>query len=176
MIVENVKEFLKSKGLNWTGDIIRKGKNFRPATIEDFKNLEMADYLINFGNDGEIALTIEIDDITFKIYGESYDIAYSCYAGENEENKKLCEERDLTKEWIQFQLEKSGLIYAAALRIKCQQKIDDVNKEKEKRKKQLERKIEYLQRSIDKTEENAEAEIKKIKKIEKLADKFEKEI
>ncbi|MBR4998852.1 MAG: hypothetical protein IKY10_03130, partial [Clostridia bacterium] len=106
MLVENIKEFLKAKGLNWTGDILtRRKKDFRPATAEDFKNLDVADYLIDFGEDGEIALSIEIDEITFKIYGETFDIGYEKYAGDNKEIKKIIkrfEDKDFSKDFIKF--------------------------------------------------------------------------
>ena len=104
MLVENIKEFLKAKGLNWTGDILtRRKKDFRPATAEDFKNLDVADYLIDFGEDGEIALSIEIDEITFKIYGETFDIGYEKYAGDNKEIKKIIkrfEDKDFSKDFM----------------------------------------------------------------------------
>lgn len=175
-LIENIKAFFKTKGLNWTGEIITHRKeDFRPATAEDFKFLGNADYLIDFGEDGKIALSAEIDLITFKIYGETFDVCYSCYAGDNEENKKLIEsleDKDFSKEFIQFQLKSSGLLYAAALRIKCQEQRTKVEEEAGRRVKQLTRKIGYLNSKIKKTEDEAFDKIKEINDIEKLADKF----
>lgn len=179
-LIENIKLFFEKKGLKWTGEIITHRKeDFRPATAEDFKFLSNADYLIDFGEDGKIALSAEIDEVTFKIYGESFDFCYSCYAGDNEKNIKLIrklEDKDFSKEFIKFQLEKCGLVYATLLRRKCEEQKQKVEEEKEKRVKQLTRKIDYLGRSIVKTEENAKKQIRQIKSIENLAKRYETEV
>lgn len=176
MMVENVKAFLKELGLNWKGSIItHREKDFRPATEEDFKFLGNADYLIDFGKDGEIAISIEIDEITFKIYGESFDLAYTCYAGDNEKNLKLIrklEDKDFSNEWIKFQLKKSGLVYAAALRLKCLEKKQKINEESERKQKQYRRKIEYLNRCIEKNENARIRECNEIEKIIRMSDDF----
>ena len=48
-LIENIKEFFKLKGLDWTGDILTQtGNNFRPSTEQDFESLRNLDYLIDF--------------------------------------------------------------------------------------------------------------------------------
>lgn len=173
MLVENIKAYLQSKGLNWTGEIVsHKGKKFRPATEDDFKFLSCNDYLIDFGEAGEVVLSIEIDEMTFRCYGETFDIAYSNYAGKDKEIKKLIktfEDKDLSKEFIKFQLKNSGLVYAAALRMKCVEKKQQINEESERRQKQFKRKIEYLNRCIEKNENARIRDCKEIEKIIQLA-------
>ena len=179
-LIENIKEFFKLKGLNWTGDILTQtGKNFRPSTEQDFESLRNLDYLIDFGEDGQIALSAEIDSITFKVYGESFDVGFTCFAGKNEKNLKLIrklEDKDLSKEFVQFQLQKCGLIYAVLLRKKCEEKTQQVEDEKQKRVNQLTRKIEYLTRNVEGTEEAAKKEIKAINGLKNLAKDFETEV
>ena len=170
-IVENISSFLRVNGLNWTGKLMTgKDEDFRPATAEDFEELNNVDLLISFGKDGEMALSAEIDIINFKILGESFDVACFCYAGDKEENKKLCEGRDLSKDWVKFQLKSSGLIYAVALKTKCDKEREKVEQKSEQRVKQLSRKIAYLQRSIEKVTEDKKQHLNEIKSLEDLAD------
>lgn len=172
--IQNIKKFLKLQSLNWTGEIILgKEKDFRPATLEDFSKLQDMDFRINFGTDGEVALSMEIDLINFKINGETFDIVYTCYAGDNEENKSLCEERDLSTEWVKYQLKQNGLVYNTMLRKKCEEEKLKIQEETKRKEKQLERKIKYLKRSIDKTKENSNREITKLEYYENLAKEIE---
>lgn len=179
-LIENIKEFLKIKGLNWTGEVsTRNGKNFRLARVEDFKYLKNADYIIDFGKDGQIALSMEIDEITFKIYGESFDVGFTCYAGHNDKNIKLVrklEDKDFSKEFIKFQLEKCGLVYATLLRKKCEEKKQEVEENEERRIGQLTRKIDYLNKSIQSTKEDSKKKIQSINRLEKLASEYETDI
>jgi len=173
-IFKNIKAFLKTNGLNWTGKISRYiDQDFRPATAEDFEDLNNVDLLISFGKDGEIAMSAEIDLINFKILGESLDVACFCYAGDKDENKKLCEARDLSKDWVKFQLKRNGLVYATALRIKCVKEREKVEQKSEQRTKQLNRKISYLQRSIEKIKEDKQQHLNEIKSLEDLADEVQ---
>ena len=169
-IVKDIKAFLKKNGLNWTGKMMAGiDQDFSYAPVGAFEHLQTVDLLISFGKDGEIALSAEIDLINFKILGESFDVPYSCYAGHNGENKKLCEERDLSKEWVEFQLKTNGLVYATALRCRCAQKKEETIKQSEQRVKQLSRKIAYLQRSIEKVTEYKQQHLNEIKSLEDLA-------
>ena len=108
--------------------------------------------------------------INFKIHGESFDVACSCYAGDKEENKKLCEERDLSKDWIRYQLKMNGLIYAVLLKNKCDEERAKLRQKSEQRVKQLDKKISYLKRSKEKIEEEKQNKLKEIKSLEDLAD------
>ena len=172
--MDYLKLFFKLNGLNWTGFVCGyKDDDFRPATEEDFDKLKELDYLIAFGKDGQIALNAEIDLITFKINGESFDYAVSCYAGDNNQNKKVCKERDLSKEWIKFQLQNKGMVYATALRRICKDLKDEVKDETERRIRKIKLKIEHLNNSIEKTEESYNQKIKEINKLEKMADNIE---
>ena len=176
MLVENTKEFLKLKGLNWTGNIVsHSGKTTRQAKEEDFKNLTVTDYLIDFGEEGEVSLALEVDEITFKCYGETFDIGYEKYAGNNKEIKKLIKSlnnKDFSEEFIKFQLKKSGLIYAATLRLKCLEKKNKINEDSLRREKQYRRKIDYLYRNIEKEENSRIKQCEEIDNILKLADKY----
>ena len=111
-MLEEIKEFLNQNGLNWTGNISKSSNiNFRKAAEEDFKTLEIADFLISFESDGYMAIAVELDLANFRILGETFDYAVDVYAGNNVYNKSLCEEKDLSQEWINFQLKKNGLLY-----------------------------------------------------------------
>lgn len=175
-IIENIKAFFKEKGLNWIGKIATsKDDDFRDVTPKDFEVLSNNDFLFSFGCDGEIALTCEIDLITFKINGESFDITYYSYAGDNEENKKIIEsleDKDFSQEWVTLQLKNSGLVYAVALRNKCQEEKNRIRDFSEKRRNQITKKIEYLNDKIKYINEDEIRELSSIEEIEKLADKF----
>ena len=173
-IVKDIKAFLGTKGLNWNGEIMAgRDKDFRPATEKDFNELDNYDFLISFGKDGEIAVSIEVDLIHFRINGESFEASCNCYAGDKEENKKLCEERDLSKEWVMFELKSNGLIYAAALKLQCAREKEKTETQSEQRVKQLDRKIAYLERSKEKVEENKNIRLNEIASIEKLVQEVE---
>jgi hypothetical protein len=170
-LIANIKKFLRTKGLNWNGQIIKgKEKEVRFAGERDFENCDITDMLLSFGSDGYMAITAEIDLTNFKIHGECFDYGFSCYAGDNDKNIKLCQEQDLTKEWIEFQIKNSGLLFASALRVKCEKDKAKVKETTETRVNQLNRKIEYLQRSIDKIKSNETEKLKEIQELEKLAE------
>lgn len=163
-----IKKFFKANGLNWTGLVCgEKEDEFRPATEEDFENLSLMDYLIDFGKDGQIALNVEIDTITFKINGESNDCALSCYAGDKEENLKLCEERDLSNNWIHFQLSSKGLSFAITLREKINEARQKVVAESETRIKRIEKKIKFLTIKVEDVKEEQEQKLEHLSQIEK---------
>lgn len=165
--IKHIKNFFKENGLEWTGLLCGpKDDDFRPATEEDFKKLNNLDYLINFGEDGQIALNAEIDLITFIINGESFDYAVSCYA--KEEHEEVCQERNLSKEWISFQLKNRDLVFSTLLRNKCNELKDSIKEDKDRRVKRLSNKIEYLTRSIGKVEAEYERKLKDITEIENL--------
>lgn len=176
-MISCVKKFFEKQGLNWTGKILAaKDKDFRKAGEQDFEILRNNDYLISFGKDGEIALSCEIDLMTFKINGESFDCVYNCYAGDNEENKKLCEERDLSKDFINFQLKNRGLIYAVNLKKKCEKEKDRIHIETASKVKKIEKKIEVLNKRIIVIKEEEKEEINQLIEIEKMAEKVEERV
>ncbi|MBQ9795994.1 MAG: hypothetical protein IJW36_03460 [Clostridia bacterium] len=80
------------------------------------------------------------------------------------------EDKDFSKEFVQFQLKTSGLLYAAALRIKCAEEKERIKQEHETRRKRLNRKISMLTNRLATNDENEKKEIREITKLEKLAD------
>ena len=170
--VDCVKRFFDKNGLKWSGSIkTSKEKEFRKAEEEDFNDLKNNYYLIDFTEDGKVILKAEVDLITFKINGISFDNDFVCYSGEDDVNIHLCEERDLSTEWIKFQLKSKGLIYATMFRDRIQKEKEKVRTQSESRRKQLNRKIEYLNRSIEKVNDAEKQEINELEDIEKLAEK-----
>ena len=115
-MIESIKEFLKQQNLNWTGNI-SKGMDFYPADEQDFKDLEIIEFLISFGADGMMALSVEIDCANFNILGIFNDYWFEKDA--SEKFKELGKARDLSQEWINFQINKKGLLYAVKLRDYC---------------------------------------------------------
>ena len=171
--VECVKKFFSQNGLTWFYQICTsKDKKFREATEEDFEILKNNKFEIDFNQDGKVILEVEIDLITFKINGISLKHDFNCYAGEDDKNIKLCEERDLSKEWIMFQLKSKGLIYATMFRDRMEKEKEKVRAHSESRRHQLTRKIEYLNRSIERETEYEKQEIKALEDIEKLAEEI----
>lgn len=176
-LIEIIKEFLKTKSLNWTGYIsTHKDEDFRPAKIEDFEHLSNADYLIDFGEDGQMALSIEVDDITFKIYGESYDVGFSCYAGDNEKNIKLIqkiEDKDLSEKFIKFQLETCGLVRARYIIKRSQEEQQKIKAKHETIRTKKAKKIKFLKQGIQNDKIFEKEELKEFLKIERMAKKYE---
>lgn len=172
-IVLNIKNFLKDQGLRWTGMLMKgKEKQFRLAKSADFENLDYVDLLLDFGADGNMAICVEIDLFNFKIHGESFDFGFSCYAGDNDKNLKLCEERDLKQEWIKFQKQNNGLVYLTAVRKKCEEEKAKISQQRETRVKQLTKKIEFLNRSINRVKNNAQEEIKSLEETIKTIEEM----
>lgn len=170
-IVESVKAFLKQEGLNWTGHKYKNSKNqLVNIKASDFEQLQELTLLINFGEDGLCGMLAEIDDITFKINGVNNSCPFTAYSGDNEENVFALRERNLSEEWAKFQLKANGLVYAAALRVKCQQERERITQENATQRKHLEKKIEYLQKRLKHIDLDEERDLRNISMLEKLAE------
>ena len=173
-VVECVKRFLKEEGLKWKGEAFSSSKkSVVKLTEEDFDNLVERDYIIDFGKDGQVALSIEIDLITFKINGVNINTDLVCYVGDKKENEKLCEERDLSRDWIKYQLKSRGLIYATMFKKRCQEERSKVKEESEKQRKQLQKKIEYLEKKISYVDLDEKQGLKNISNLEKIVKESE---
>ena len=175
--IQDIKDFFKKLGLNWNGFINKRGTSgFVEARSENFEDLQQYSFNIDFKEGGMCGLCAEIDTITFKINNE--DLTYQLsYLNEdflkNIEKIRSLEEKDFSREFIQFQIQRHGLIYATMVRQKCDEKKSVVQEESNKRVKQLTRKIEYLNRCVQKTEEEASDKIKDIEDIESLIEDVE---
>ena len=171
MIIEKIKAFFNELGLNWSGKIISQiHDNEIDAKDEDFEKLKNLELIMDFGKEGKIVLSCEIDLLNFRIYGEAFDVYGYCPAGLTKESIKLCRERDVSEQWVKFQLENCDLVYATIIKKKYEEKKTQINNESERRKKQLERKIKYLNSSIDKVEEARKKEVAICDKFIKLAE------
>ena len=145
-MINEIKEFLKQNGLNWSGEISTAlNQDFYKAKEEDFKDVDIIDFLITFDNQEYMAISIELDLAKFTILGESVACGFDKYAGNNLKNKKLCEERDLSQDWVKFQLRKNGLIYATTLRSYCEKNKNRIERSYEEKEKILNAKIKVLQ-------------------------------
>lgn len=172
--VENIKKFLKSQGLIWTGHVYKNSKNkLKGVKDEDFEKLEEKTLIINFGEDGLCGMDAEIDIMNFRINGENTHCPFTAYAGDDEQNVVLLRERNLSKEWVQFQLKNCGLVYAVALRKKCEEEKIKVQQDAETERRHLTKKIEYLGKRLVRTNEEEERKIKKISEIEELANQVD---
>jgi len=168
-VVECVKRFLKQEGLIWKGEAISfSGKSIKKLTEEDFDKLTERDYIIDFGKDGQVALTMEIDLINFKIIGVNLDCTLNCYCGDKKENEKLCEERDLSKEWIKYQLMSRGLVYATMFKQRCNEEREKVKEESNKQRKQIQKKIEFLEKKMTYVDFDEKQGLKNISNLEKI--------
>lgn len=168
--VENIKKFLKTQGLIWTGHVYKNSKNkLNNVKDSDFEKLAEKTLIINFGEDGLCGMDAEIDLMTFRINGENINCPFTAYAGDDELNVELLRERNLSKEWVQFQLKNCGLVYAVALRKKCEEEKIRVQQEAETERKHLNKKIEYLGKRLIRANAEEERKIKKISEIEEMA-------
>ena len=166
-MIERIKEFLKQNNMEWTGDIITyKDDDFRAATDKDFRLKDIYNLLISFP-DGNMCASIEIDIVGFYIVGELKGIYIENYAGNNEENQKFFEQRDLSKEWIDFQLKNYSLVYAAALRKYCEKNKQLVETRYEEKERMLKSRLESLQR-------DKENSLKEYEELEALIETTEK--
>ena len=145
-MINEIKKFLQTQNLNWTGEILTvANQDFRPAKEEDFKDLDIIEFLISFGKQGYMSISIEIDLANFRILGETFDCGFDKYAGKNPENKKLCKERDLSKEWVDFQFKNNSLLYSADLRVYCKKNKNILQRRYEEKEKSLNAKMKVLQ-------------------------------
>lgn len=180
-LVEHIKEFLKKQGLNWNGEIeykikTKKGKvaDFRQAESSDFeKEGEQQIIIIDFKEDGQIALEVSIDLMNFKILGTALDFGLTCYAGEHDKNIKLCRERDLSNEWLKYLLVNGGLVYRTAIKNILDMKKQEAEQYLNKRIGDLDRKIGYLEKKKDYEKQSYEKKISNLKKLEKKVDSIE---
>ena len=172
-MINEIKGFLKQNGLEWTGDISTyKNQDFKPAKEEDFKDLDIIHFLISFENEGYMAIGIELDLIRFTILGESIGVGFDKYAG-NEKNKKLFEERDLSKEWIDFQLKNNTLVYASLLRKCCEKERKIINTMYDGREERILNKIEELQRRTKELKLERNQKLEQINQLEQKAEEAE---
>ena len=81
-MINEIKGFFKQNGLEWTGDISTyKTQDFHPAEEKDFNTLDIVDFLITFGDQGYMAIAVELDLIRFTIIGECVGVGFDKYAG-----------------------------------------------------------------------------------------------
>ncbi len=180
-LIDHIKGFLLTKGLNWNGEIeyeikTKKGKvaDFRQAESYDFeKEGEEQTIIIDFNKDGQIALEVAIDLINFKILGIALDYGLTCYAGKNDKNEKLCRERDLSNEWLKYMLVNGGLVYRTAIKELLDMKKVEAKEFLNKRVNDLDRKIGYLEKKKDYEKQSYENKIADLKKLEKKVDSIE---
>jgi len=179
-LVEHIKNFLAQQGLNWNGEIeyeIKKNHqsiaDFRMARAEDFeKEGDTQTIIIDFGKLGQIALVVSINLINFRIEGTAPEYGFTCYAGDNDENVKLCEERDLSQEWLEYMLVNGGLVYRTALIKLCAEKKKLAELSLDNTQKLIDREIEKFQRQREIARRKCEAKISNISKLEEKAKNF----
>ena len=146
-MIERIKEFLKQHNLDWTGEIITMfDDNFRTAEDKDFKEKDIYNLLISF-KEGNACLAVEIDLVSFYVLGEFKDLSFEKYAGKEEKNQELMEKRDLSKEWVEFQLKNSPLVYSIALKKFCEKRKTEIENSYNEKEKLLKVKLRNLQAS-----------------------------
>lgn len=166
-MIERIKGFLEQNKLNWTGEIITMFDNdFRPAEDKDFKEKDIFNLLLSF-EEGNACLAVEIDLVSFYVLGEFHDLCFEKYAGNKEQNKELMQQRDLSKEWVEFQLKNSPLVYSTALKKYCEKRKAEIEKSYEKSEKLLKAKLNNLQM-------NKEQRLKEYDDLEALIENADK--
>lgn len=150
-MIERIKAFLKQNGLDWTGKISTMyDDDFRTAEDKDFKEKDIYNLLISF-EEGDACLSVEIDLVSFYVLGEFKDIYFDKYAGIEDKNKDLMKQRDLSKEWIDFQMKNNRLVYSVALKKYCEKRKAIIEKHYEEKEKLLIAKLNNLQKNKEKS-------------------------
>ena len=168
-MIERIKAFFKQNGLNWTGDISTMyDDDFRPAEDKDFKEKDIYNLLLSF-EEGNACLLVEIDLVSFYVLGEFKDIYFDKYAGIEDKNKELMKQRDLSKEWIDFQMKNNGLVYITAVKKYCENRKAIIEKHYEEKEKLLKEKLNNLQK-------NREKSLKEYEDLEALIESIEKQL
>ena len=168
-MIERIKAFLKQNGLDWTGDISTMyDDDFRPAEDKDFKEKDIYNLLLSF-EEGNACLLVEIDLVSFYVLGEFKDIYFDKYAGIEDKNKELMKQRDLSKEWIDFQMKNNGLVYITAVKKYCENRKAIIEKHYEEKEKLLKEKLNNLQK-------NREKSLKEYEDLEALIESIEKQL
>lgn len=170
-MIEDIKKFLETQNLHWTGDISKSTyQDFSPAKEKDFEELDIIDFLLKFGSQGYMAISIELDLKRFNILGETFDCGFDKYAGKNIANKELCVARDLSSDWVDFQLKNNTLLYASALRVACQKERNIIKMQYKSKEEDIDRQMKELY--IKKVTLNNEKQ-QKIEAIEDLEKRAE---
>lgn len=150
-MIERIKAFLKQIGLDWTGEISTMyDDDFRTAEDKDFKEKDIFYLLLSF-EEGNACLVVEIDLVSFCILGEFKDIYFDKYAGIEDKNKELMKQRDLSKEWVDFQLKNSPLVYRDALKKFCEKRKQTIEKHYQEKERLLKAKLDNLQKNKEKS-------------------------
>lgn len=156
-MVECIKLFFNKLGIEWNGFIkTNNHKAFREANIQDFEKTKMCSFLVNKKELGEFLIIAEVDELNFNIYSISL----------KDELSEIT--KDMSKEWIELQLKTKGLIFATRLKKKCAEQRENIKSEHEKKKKQLQDKIEHLKQRLDYKDKEMKEELLKIDFIENL--------
>ncbi len=179
-LIDHIKKFLATKGLNWTGEIefakmdkIGTWADFRQAEIRDFEiEGQTQTIVIDFSKDGQIALVVVIDLINFEIKGIAPEYGLTCYAGDNDENVELCRERDLSQEWLEYMLVNGGLVYRSAIINLCAEKKILAETSFNNHQKIIDREIENLERKRTIARKEFEEKITSLSKLEEKAKNY----
>lgn len=175
-LVESIKLFFNQLGINWNGSIFQKEqKDFIDPTEDDFKKLEMRTFMIEFEDGDCCGLVAEIDNTSFRINGEDERLQLSKNSLNHKDNilkLREIEYTDFSEKFIKFQLKTRGLVYATLVREKLEEKKNLINSEAKKREKQLTRKIEFLNRSVERNEETRREQIQEIDNILQLTNQY----
>ena len=140
--------------------------DFRPAEDKDFKEKDIYNLLLSF-EEGNACLLVEIDLVSFYVLGEFKDIYFDKYAGIEDKNKDLMKQRDLSKEWIDFQMKNNGLVYITAVKKYCENRKAIIEKHYDEKEKLLKEKLNNLQKNKEKSLKEYEALEALIESIEK---------
>ena len=157
-MIESIKKFLNKYNLEWKGHIATiYSPEFYNAGKKDFKEKEIVKFLIYTGENKCLEVYIEIDIATFEVVSikEKDDNGIE----RNVEIESIIEKKDLSQEWIKFQLSENSLIYAVALKEYCEKHKKRINLEYDK-------KVEKIKKRLDAVDEYRVSALKKYEDIE----------